>query len=264
MSAAYAIRIIVLRSEGFEAAGLYQSAWALGGLYVGIVFQAMGADFYPRLTAVASNNEECNRLVNEQAQVGLLVGGAGVIATLTLAPLVIAIFYSTRFAPAVDLLRWICLGMMLRVIAWPMGYIVLAKNAQKAFFWTELAATVIHIGLAWVLVAHVGLNGAGVAFFGLYVWHGLLIYAVVRRISGFRWSRENVKLGTIFVGVIAAVFCGLYLLPSWLATSLGVLSTAATGLYSARALASLVPADAMPGPLAVCIRTIGLAGVRAR
>jgi hypothetical protein len=32
---------------------------------------------------------ECNRLVNEQAEVGLLLAGPGVIATLTFAPLVI-------------------------------------------------------------------------------------------------------------------------------------------------------------------------------
>ena len=51
MGAAYAIRLIVLRNAGLEAAGLYQAAWVLGGLYVAFILQAMGADFYPRLTA---------------------------------------------------------------------------------------------------------------------------------------------------------------------------------------------------------------------
>ena len=41
----------VLHKIGLEATGLYQSAWTLGGLYVGFILQAMGADFYPRLTA---------------------------------------------------------------------------------------------------------------------------------------------------------------------------------------------------------------------
>ena len=48
MGAAYAVRIMVLRMVGLEAAGYYQSAWTLGGLYVGFILQAMGADFYPR------------------------------------------------------------------------------------------------------------------------------------------------------------------------------------------------------------------------
>ena len=51
MGVAYAIRIFVTREVGIDAAGLYQCAWAVGGLYVGLILQAMGADFYPRLTA---------------------------------------------------------------------------------------------------------------------------------------------------------------------------------------------------------------------
>ncbi len=198
LGAAHAIRIIVLRYAGFEAAGLYQAAWALGGLYVGIILQAMGADFYPRLTAVSKDNVECNRLVNEQAQISLLLAGPGVMATLTFAPLVVAVFYSDRFSGAVDLLRWICLGMTLRVVAFPLGYVVLAKGAQQIFLITEIAATLVHVGLAWLLVAHIGTNGAGAAFFGLYLWHAFFIYAIVRRLSGFRWTRRTVVSGWCF------------------------------------------------------------------
>ena len=43
MGAAYAIRLIVLRKVSFEAAGLYQSAWALGGLYAGFILQVDGS-----------------------------------------------------------------------------------------------------------------------------------------------------------------------------------------------------------------------------
>ena len=104
-------------------------------------------DFYPRLTAVAEDNTACNRLVNEQAQVSFLMAAAGVIATLTFSPLVITLFYSPKFYEAAEVLRWLCLGMTLRIISWPMGFILLAKGAQKLFFWSELAWTVIYLGL---------------------------------------------------------------------------------------------------------------------
>jgi PST family polysaccharide transporter len=245
--AAYAIRLIVLKHAGFEAAGLYQAAWALGGLYAGFILQAMGTDFFPRLTAVASDNRECNRLVNEQAQISILLAGPGLLATLTVAPLVMAIFYSREFLPAVDLLRWICLGMMLRIVAWPMGFIVLAKGDRKVFFWTEVAATTIHVGLAWLLVPQIGLKGAGIAFFGLYVWHSCLIYVIVRRMSGFRWSAENLRLGAIFLPAAAVAFAALMFLPFWPATVIGVTLTAVTGLYSLRLLLRLFPAEKLPG-----------------
>lgn len=244
--AAYVIRIIVLRKIGFDGAGLYQSAWALAALYVGIILQAMGADFYPRLTAVAKDNAECNRLVNEQALVGLLLAAPGVMATITFAPLVIALFYTVKFAAAVEILRWLCLGLMLRVIAWPMGFIVLAKNEQKIFFWTEVAATVVHVGGAWLCISYFGLVGAGMAFFGLYVWHGLLIYGIVRRLSGFRWSAANRKVGLLYVPLIGVVFCGFYLLPFWVATTLGAVITLGSCFYSLRILLNLVPLDRLP------------------
>lgn len=45
---------IVVRSLGLDAAGLFQAAATLSTLYIGVILTAMGADFYPRLTAVAS------------------------------------------------------------------------------------------------------------------------------------------------------------------------------------------------------------------
>ena len=249
LGAAYAIRTMVLRMVGLDAAGYYQAAWTLGGLYVGFILQAMGADFYPRLTGVARDNVECNRLVNEQAQISLLLAGPGVIATLTFASVVIALFYSSKFGPAVEVLRWICLGTTLQVITWPMGYIIVAKGAQKIFFFAELAWTVVNIGFSWICVSSFGLNGAGVAFFGSYVFHWLLIYPIVRRLSGFRWSATNCKVGLLFLSLIAVVFCGFYVLPTLLAMGIGTLAMILSSVYSIRVLVNLVSLDRIPPPI---------------
>jgi antigen flippase len=257
MASAYAVRTMVIRLIGFEAAGFYQAAWALGGLYVGFILDAMGADFYPRLTAVAADNTECNRLVNEQAQVSLLLTGPGVLATLTFAPVVISLFYSGRFDAAVGILRWFCLGMTLRVITWPMGFIILAKGESKFFFWTELAWTVVNIGLSWICLKSFGLNGTGIAFFGSYVFHGLMIYPIVHWLSGFRWSAANIRTGLFFLSLIAVVFCGFYLLPFWLATTVGTLAVLLSGVYSIRALLDLASMDRIPRPILRLLMLLG-------
>jgi PST family polysaccharide transporter len=243
---AYAIRILVRNNIGLDAAGLYQSAWSIGGLYIGFILQAMGSDFYPRLTAVANDNTECNRLVNEQAQIGLLLAGPGVIATLTFAPFVIALFYAATFAAAVEPLRWICLGMALRVIAWPMAYIVVAKGARSIFFWVEVAAAVVHVGLAFMLVGRFGLAGATMAFFGLYIWHGMLMYVIVHRLTGFRWSAANLRTALLFLPLTGAVFLGFHVLPAWIATSFGVVAALASGIYSLRIVCRLVSLHRVP------------------
>jgi enterobacterial common antigen flippase len=243
MGVAYVVRITVMRKVGVEATGLYQSAWTLGGLYVGLILQAMGADFYPRLTASATKNTECNRLVNEQALVGLLLAGPGVIATLTFAPMVLALFYTAKFGAAVEILRWICLGATLQVITWPMGFIILAKGRSAIFFLSELAWTVVAVGLAWICVSKFGLNGAGIAFFGSYVFHGILIYPIVRQLSGFRWSQASQRTGLLFMTLIAVVFTAFHVLPLVVAGVIGAVAAIVSCIYSIRSLMRLTSID---------------------
>lgn len=250
MGAAYAVRLIVVNKAGIEAAGLYQAAWTIGGLYVGFVLQAMGADFYPRLAAAVKDRAECNRLVNEQAHISLLLAGPGAIATLTFAPLVVTLLYSADFREASDILRWICLGATFQVITWPLGFIIVAEGRPALFFWSELAYTVVHLGIAWALVRHLGVDGAGIAFCLSYVFHGLMLYPIVRWLTGFRWSADNTRLGLAYVAVIGLVFASFYVLPFRAATGVGVLALLANSAYSARVLMRLAPLDRIRRPMA--------------
>jgi enterobacterial common antigen flippase len=246
MGVALLVRAIITRRLGIGDAGLYQSAWVLGGVYMGYIVTAMGADFYPRLTAVAKDNEECNRLVNEQVEVGLLVGGAGVLGTLAFAPLVLQLFYSSKFGPAEDLLRWICMGMLLRVASWPMGYFLMAKGERKIYFWSELGSNVTYIALIWFSVAKWGLTGAGIAFFVLYVLYTVGMYVIVRRLSGFRWSAANARIAVLLGPLVAAVFVSQKVLPPLAAGIFGAVTAVSVGILSMRTLCALVPLQKLP------------------
>jgi PST family polysaccharide transporter len=262
MGVGYLVRIMILRQLGFEATGLYQSAWTLGGLYVGFILQAMSADFYPRLTANIGDRVETNRLVNEQTLVGLLLAGPGVLTTLTFAPLVITVFYSAKFGAAVGILRWICLGATLQVITWPMGFIIVAKGNQVVFFLAELAWTVTALVLAFVCIRFFGLDGAGIAFFGSYVFHLLLIYPIVRSMSGFRWSPSNLRNGTLFLLAIALVFNVTYFLPFMFSVPLGTIAIFLATWQSLRTIFTLVSIDTLPNYVQQLVRKLGFVKVQ--
>lgn len=82
----------------------------LSHIHVNFVLQAMGMDYLPRLTRHKDDPVECNRLINEQTEVALLLAVPGVTALVMLAPLLLPLFYSHRFDEAVDVFRWQCLG----------------------------------------------------------------------------------------------------------------------------------------------------------
>ncbi len=244
MGSSYAVRAMVAKELGLVSAGLYQSAWAIGGLYVGIILQAMGSDFYPRLTAAAGSDDDMNRLVNEQTRVGLLLGTPGILATLIFTPLVLSVFYSSRFGPAVDVLRWICLGLTLRVLNWPMGYIILARARQNLFFWSELFWTGVYLALAKTCIGAFGLSGAGMAFAGAYCLHGILVYALVRKETGYSWSPANRRSAPLLLASILGVFLGFQILPFAASVAVGAIVLIAVSVYSLRQLLALFPEDA--------------------
>jgi antigen flippase len=246
LAAGYAVRVIVLRQAGLNAAGLYQSAWTLGGTYVGFILGAMGADFYPRLTAIAKDNTECNRLVNEQAEVGLLLAAPGILGTITFCSLVVTLLYSTKFSAAVSVLRWFCLGTMMQVITWPLGFILLAKGAARLFLIVDGLWVMVNVGLSWFCVKLFGLPGAGVAFFAAYLIHLMVLYPIVRKLTGFRWSRANMQMGFIFMPILGLVFGGFYSCDFWIASVIGVLATLTTGIYSIGRLLSLSGSSRVP------------------
>jgi enterobacterial common antigen flippase len=253
MGSAYLIRVIVLRTSGVEAAGLYHAAWILGGLYVGMILQAMGADFYPRLSSTINDHSGCNRLVNQQARVSVLLAGPGVLGTLTFAPLVISMFYAAEFGAAVDTLRWICLGIALRVVSWPLGFIIMAKAHQRTIVLCELAWTVVHLGLAVICITLFGLTGAGIAFFGSYVFHIGLVYSIVRQVTGFRLSGESRTETLLYLGSVAAVFGATHLLPPRWATAFGTSAVLLSSIYSSRIVLSLVSIERLPRQLSAFI-----------
>ena len=246
MGAAYVVRLIMIRQLGLDAAGLYQAAWTLGGLYVGMILQAMGTDFYPRLVGVANDHAACNRIVNEQTHVSLLLAGTGVLGTIGLSPWAVTLLYTPEFAAAAEPLRWICLGMALRVVSWPLGYVIIARGDRALFFGAELAWTVVNVGLSWLFVGWYGVAGAGIAFFASYVFHIALVYTIVSRLTGFRWSATNLKALALYAAAIAVAAGAFHVLPKAIAMSVAVVAAVAAAGYAFLELRRLTTGSGVP------------------
>ena len=238
--ALFLLRVFVTRETGIDGAGQFQAANAISMVYVGFVLQAMGTDFYPRLSEVADDDRQCNKLVNEQAEVSTLLALPGVLATLALAPWVIQFFYSSQFHIAGEILCWQVAGMFLRVLSWPMGFIILAKGRAAVFFWTDLVAYSVYVALGWFGLKLFGLPGTGMAFLGFYIFHWCMIFVVVRAMCGFSWSAVNIRLSLLGVLMVGTTLGIRLTLPEPWATIIGCSLALLTGLYCLRTLVLLV------------------------
>lgn len=240
MGSMYLIRVFIVRYLGLDSAGMYQASTALSALYVGFILDAMGKDFYPRLTGVANNQPEFIALVNRQLEIGLLMAVPGVLATMTLSQFVIEIFYSAKFVPAYEILRWQLLGDILRVVTWPMGYMVIARGNSRVFFWTELLARMSHLLFIWIGIKYFGLIGTGIAFFAMYALSGIMIVLIVVKLYNFRWSALSLKIITATVFITFLIFIIPYFLSYLPSLILSIAIIIITSLLSLKTLYAII------------------------
>lgn len=203
----FGTRGLVARNIGIDASGIYTAAWGISGLFAGFILNAMSQDFYPRLTAAANDNQQMNQLVNEQAEIGLLLALPGLLATIAFSPLIIKIFYSGKFLAAAAMLPWFVIGIFVRVISWPIGFIQLAKGASKIFAISETIFNTMHITIVWVLLKLLGLPGVAIAFATAYLLYMFVLVYFADQLSGFRWSSNVLKLIFMSTTVLTAQVC---------------------------------------------------------
>jgi antigen flippase len=242
-AASYIVISLLTLREGLQAVGFYSAAFALSGIFVNFVLGAMGADYYPRLTAVAHDRAALNRMVNEQTEIGLLLALPGLLGTLAFAPWIVQAFYSAEFLAAVELLQWFILGCLGRVISWPLGFLIVALGKSRWFLFTETTFNVIHVLLIAVGLSLFGIQGVAIAFFLMYVGYAAAVYLVGRHLTGFSWSDDCVRIALFSFLLFSTTVLTCRILSLWPATVIGVVSTIAVAAYSVRGLVVRVGAE---------------------
>ena len=206
---AYAVRLAIVRFDGLDAAGYYQAAFAISGSLPGFVFAAMGADFFPRVAA-AKDEAEARSITEKQILAGLLLGVPLIVALLTLGPLSIRLLYADTFDAAIPLLAWMAWGVFARLVAWPLGFWMMARRSPRAFIVVEGAACLISLALPLVLMGRMGLVGAAVGFFWAAILYAILLVCLLCRGAGMSPSAGTAK--AIFFAALAVYAC------QWLGT----------------------------------------------
>ena len=244
-----AVRTLVQRDLGPEALGQFQAAWVIGMTYLGFVLGAMGTDYFPRLTAVINDHEAATRMVNEQTEVALLLCAPILLTMLGFVPWVISMLYTQDFSPAVEVLRWQLLGDILKVMSWPLGFVIIASGAGKTFVATESIGVGVLVLGTFVGLPIVGVTATGMAFLAIYVVYLPLVWWVGGRRIGFRWSPAVLKLGLMLVASAAAVdLTGRWHAP--LGAALGALTATGMALLAIMRLSTMTEARGKLGRIA--------------
>ena len=205
MGAAYLIRSLLRKWGGIDEVGLFQAGFVIITSYVGLVFNAIATDYYPRLASVNKNDEACRDVVSKQGVISVFLLAPLLSICILLMPTVIRILYSEQFLPADGFIKWACLGMMFRLASWLVSYMFVAKAESKLFIINELIGTVNYLWISLVGYKLGGLSGMGIAFavnYFVYFWQ---VYLISRQRYHFSFTGEFLK--SYLIQLILVVLC---------------------------------------------------------
>ena len=202
----YLMRGYISNVDGAEMVGLYTAGVAIASTYVGLIFTAMNADFYPGLAAVSSNNE-CRHVVNQQGEIGALILGPLVLLCVVFMPIVIRLLYSEKFLPSCDYVMLAIVGMLFRLVSWLVSIQFVAKGEARVFAINESISNIYMLILNVLGYKLLGLVGVGVSFIICYIVYFIQVFVIAYKKYDFTYSGRFLKIFAIQV-----VFAGVGLL----------------------------------------------------
>mgnify|MGYP003111556937 CR=1 FL=1 len=232
VGASYIVRIFIGRTGGLEQVGLYTAGFAIINTYVGLIFTAMGTDYYPRLSAVAHNNALSRQTINQQAEIALLILAPILIIFLVFINWVVVILYSEEFIAVNAMIYWAALGMFFKTASWAIAFILLAKGDSKIFFWNELVTNICLLGLNILGYYYLGLTGLGLSFLITYILYLIQVYLVAKLKFEFSFDRTFIKIFAVQLALAISSFLAVKFLNNPYPYFVGIVLIAVSCWYS--------------------------------
>ncbi len=228
----FALRAFISQQGSVEDVGLYSAGFAIIGTYVGLVFSAMGTDYYPRLSEVSNDMTKAALLINQQAEVAILILAPILNLFIVFVKWVILILYSSQFLGVNEMIQWAALGFYFRALSWAVAFIFLAKSESRLFFWNEFSANLVMLLMNIAGYYLGGLTGLGISFVLFYVYYLLQVSVISKWRYGFIYGRKVIQL---FVWLFVPSMLCLWVMLSFkdtVAIPIGTLITAFSGYYA--------------------------------
>ena len=189
-------------NSGKEMVGFYQAGYTLIDKYAGLVFTALGYEFYPRLARVAESSQRLRVFVSNQINIAFMVLTPFLLAFILLRSQLVWLLYSDAFLGILTYISWGVVGTLLRAMSWCLAFVMLAKGDGKIYLITETLSAVVGLVLNIVCFNLWGVNGLGYSYFAWYA-----IYTVIVGVVYFKVYRLTISYRCFINLIVTLVIC---------------------------------------------------------
>lgn len=173
------VRNYIGENLGWEKAGYWQAIWYISTMYLTVLTTSLGVYYLPRLSEVTKKEELSKEILTSCKVILPLVVALSLLVYLA-KDIVIFILFSKDFYPMRDLFAWQLTGDVIKICAWLLSYLMLAKAMIATFVVTEIFFSSLFVFLSFYLVDAYGLVGVTYAFSINYALYLLTMVFIVK------------------------------------------------------------------------------------
>lgn len=190
---------------GIHIVGYYQAGFTLVNKYVGLIFTAIAMEYYPRLAKSIRSDNRTKLFVSHEISIVLWVLMPVITIFIATDNLIINLLYDESFEIISLFVTCAIVGTIFRVVSSCMAFVIIAKGDGLIYLVTELASSIIGLGLNVIAYNYGGLAALGCAYTIWYVLYSLIVYSVFR----FRYNLnlKNYVIKLITMATILGIGC---------------------------------------------------------
>lgn len=227
----YLIRLY-LKYQSDELLGFYGAANVVLVSYLGIIFIATGKFFFPKLASEIGSLKTTNQLINNQLELSLLVVLPAVLFIYTFGEFLVKFLFSTAFSPVYQVFIFGLFAIVFRAFNYAVGYLVLAHENYKHYFYINLASDLLNVVLTILFFKKWGIVGIGASLLVNYLLSALYIYFYSKKQYLFQLSSIVKKQLFIVNLVLIATILSFYVLNTKIFSIIGSVFFILSTFYS--------------------------------
>lgn len=202
----YIKRAFISNYGNIADVGLFIAGSAIVTQYIDVILSSMSTDYMPRLSAVSSDKDVFNEIINRQIKLMVTMILPFIILFIVFARELVVILYSSEFLAIISMIEWMMLSMFFRAISWCLSFSFVAKGESKFFFWNEVVTAIYSLLFSMAGYFFAGFMGLGIAFLLTYLSYTVQLYIFAKRKFDFRFSPDCIKLILKQVLLLVPVF----------------------------------------------------------
>ena len=177
--AEFLIRSYINNVSELDEVGLFNAGCTLAITYAGLVFSAMEADYFPRLSSIKVRGKEQDDCINKQVDVNVLLVTPFLVLMVFSLPVLIPLLYDSSFSGMLRMAQFATVSMLFRAVYLPIEYLPLSKGESKIFLLQESFAVILLIAFEIAGYRWNGLTGLGLGITLAYFFEmvGVIVYS---------------------------------------------------------------------------------------